>query len=92
MKKFGMADLTAVYLFGSEKWERHFKLFNELLQERTQDQGLNGSEGLEMPDMGRENSGEPEVSTLSSCQRRMSESLLLSPVDNICQVEEAVKS
>ena len=47
-----MADLTAVYLFGSEKWERHFKLFNELLQESTQDLGLNGSEDLGMLNMG----------------------------------------
>ena len=30
---------------------------------------LNGSEGLEMPDKGRENSGEPEVSTLSSKEK-----------------------
>ena len=66
MNKIGMADLTAVYLFGSEKWERHFKLFNELLQGSTQDQGLNGSEGLGMLNMGKGNSGESEVSALSS--------------------------
>ena len=61
-----MADLTAVYLFGSENWERHFKLFNELLQESTQDQGLKGSEGLGMLNMGKGNSGESEVSALLS--------------------------
>ena len=66
MKKNWKADLTAVYLFGPENWERHFKLFNELLQETTQDQGLNGSEGLGMLNMGKGNSGESEVSALSS--------------------------
>ena len=61
-----MADLTAVYLFGSENWERHFKLFNELLQGSTQDQGFNGSEGLGMLNMGKGNSGESGVSALPS--------------------------
>ena len=61
-----MVDLTAVYLVGSENWERHFKLFNELLQETTQDLGLKGSEGLGMLNMGKGNSVESEVRALLS--------------------------